>query len=520
MTSLQTAIAFALAAIMAPYLITKPGHVHALLAIVCFGLFCQSVINFGDAFETDVSSSTLAVFISILFLATVANSPLSWLSLILYEDPSQVPVSQRPTPISQWLRPRRQLTPADTNLSQGVKDLVEDLNEAYSLIKKYIPIQAALELCRSDNDELKAETEALKKENAEIKAQRDEAERETAREKVRAKAWVDRVEKITLRTMEQRDRLIAKVPYWCEHKTADLNKDLADAKKEHDDHPVPAPEPQTTKADNHLVTKAEMDEALALKDILLAGKDRNIAAAEEVIADRERIIAEQDEVIAEKDKIISAKGEEALAHTASADLGDSAQASLFAHIGVLAEQLDERNSEVARLNGYIDSHACYCCGHCGGGPSSGGSDDDDDGGDDGTNDDDDGTNSGGPPQGGDAQPPTPANEPSGAPPCPPAEPSSNPPPAAGEPSDDDDAAAGGPIPPAPITPVSSPLSSPPASPVVVPAPSASVSTPPAAIPTFTASAPSSPVVSSSTFVPDPASPATGTSDPPLPARGT
>lgn len=443
------AFCWALPAIMAPYLITKPSHVHALVAIFCLVCFGKSAINYSDATDMEISSSVLAVFVFAVFFAAVTHSPLSWLSLILHADPSNTPVSGRPTPISHWFRRSRQLIPPDAGSqapdaalasarkSKFISDLLDDLKAAYSLnityvryVEMYEESQQEIAGYKDDIEALKGDIETHKDEVVCARAERDIAKKETASEKAR----VDKCEKVILDLMEKRDqRIQSRVCRWCKSKVNRVTRALENVTKKHDD-----------------------------------------GAATET--DAAKAMAEKDRIIAEKDKIISAKGEEALAATASARLGGgSRQASLFAHIGALDEKLRakdlalyDRDCEIARLNSYINFRRFCCCGRCGGGAPPAG-----------PNDDDDDHTNGGPPQGGNAQPPTPAIEPSGAPPCPVGEPS-NPPPTTGTPPSDDD---GVPVPPAPTTPLSSPLSSLPASPASIPEPL--VPLPPSLVPHLT-----------------------------------
>lgn len=474
------AICWALAAIMVRYLITQPHHVSALLNI--FGLFCfvQSVINYSDAVDIEMSSSAVVVFTFILFFATVTHSPFSWLSLILYADPYNIPVSDIPRPILEWFRRQHQLIPPDSrsqapdagyseaNKSLWIKKLQKELEEAKSVILTYMPYVTMYEQSQQRVHELENEVEAhkedvkaRKEEVVYARAERDLSKKETAKHKARA----DKCDTIILGLMKKRDqRIHSRVCRWCKPKINRLTRDVRD-----------------------------MEKAKA------------------------KIIEDKDTIIADKDKIISAKGNEALAQTASADLGDSSQASLFAHIGALDLQLRDkdsalrdRDSEIARLNGYIDARRYCCCGGCGGASPGGPDDDGDDGGDD-----DAGNTNGGPPQGGDAQPPTAASEPSGAPPCPVGEPPI-PPPATGTPSNEDDDAA--PVPPVPTTPISSPLSSVPASPASVPATLVPLPASPTSVNASPVPASVSPVPVPPVLVPLPESPNISSASPaPVPA---
>lgn len=447
MESMTAAIYWALAAIIFPYLITKPSHVRALLAffwIYCFG---QSVVNYSGATDIDIPSSAMFALLFFLFFATVTHSPLTWLSIILYEDPYTLPVSQRPRPFSLWFRRPRQLTPppysgsqapdaaaSPERMSQQIKDLTEALKDAKSLVMTYMRYVPMYETSQSRIHELETEVEALKRD---AKAHKDEkvyfkAERAIfEKERAKDKARVDKCETTIQKLMEKRDqRIQTRVCRWCKSKVNSLTRVVEDMAKKNNNTAETCNEPAA--------------EAMAAKD---------------------KIIAEKDIIIAFKDKIISAKGKDALLQVVSADMGDSKQASLYAHIGELDEQLRVTNCEVARLNRLIDDRRYCCCGCCGGalppwaqivaGSSelldvpaaaltqvSGGLNDD---GDDGIT-----TNGGPAPQGGDAQPPTSASEPSGAPPCPVVQPSS-PPPTAGTPSNGDHD-TGVSLPPAPTTP--------------------------------------------------------------------
>lgn len=468
MELLMIAICWALAAIMVRYLITQPHHVRALLNIFCFYCFAQSVIYYSDATDIEMSSSAIVVFTFITFFATVTHSPLTWLSLILYADPSKLPVSEIPRPISQWFRRQRQLIPPDShsqapdaanseaNKSQWIKNLKAELSDAKSLILTYMKYVTMYEESQVRIRELENEVEALK---GDVKAREEDAvyaraERDLFKKQSASdKARTDKCDKIILGLMKKRDqRIHTRVCRWCKPKINRLTRDVKDMEKKLD------------------------DAAGAYNDL--------VASNAEAEKDKDKLIGEMDKIIADKDKIISAKGEEALAKTASADLGDSSQASLFAHIGAADVKLRDRDAEVARLNDYIDARRFCCCGGCGGASPGGPNDDGDDTGDDGT-----GNTNGGPPQGGDAQPPTAASEPSGAPPCPVGEPS-NPPPTAGAPSDDD---AATPVPPAPATPISSPLSSLPASPASIPATLVPLPTSPTSVPATLVPLPASPV---------------------------
>ncbi|KAG6365701.1 hypothetical protein INS49_007312 [Diaporthe citri] len=524
MESIMLALFWALAAIVVRYLITQPHHVRALLNIYGFFCFVQSVIYYSDAADIEMSSSAVVVFTFILFFATVTHSPLSWLSLILYADPSKLPVSEIPRPISEWFSRPRQLIPPDSrsqapdainseaNKSQCIKILQEQLNDAKSIIKTYMRYVTMYEESQNKVRELENEAEALK---ADVKAREEDAvyaraERDLFKKASASdKARADKCDTIILGLMEKRDqRIHSRVCRWCKPKINRLMRDIKDMGKKLGD---------AAGAHNDLVESSA--EAERTKDKIIDEMDKIIADKDKVIAEKDTIIADKDTIIADKDKIISARGKEALAQTASADLGDSSQASLFAHIGAVDLKLRDKDSEIARLNGYIDARRFCCCGGCGGASPGGPNDDGGDG----------GNTNGGPPQGGDAQPPTAANEPSGAPPCPVGEPST-PPPTTGAPSCGDDAAAG-PVPNLPTTPVSSPLSSVPASPAsvpeaLVPLPASPVLVPesPAPIPatlvplpTSPTSVPASPVPVPEALVPLPVSPVpVPTSPAPLP----
>lgn len=452
MESMTAAIYWAIAATIVPYLITKPSHIRALLAffwIYCFG---QSVVNYSGATDIDIPSSAVFALLFFLFFAIVTHSPLTWLSIILYDDPYKFPVSQRPRLFSQWFRRPRQLIPppysgsqapdaatSPERMSQQIKDLTEALKDAKSLVLTYMRYVPMYETSQSRIHELEAEVETLKgdakahkEEKVYFKAERAIFEKERAKDK----AHVDKCETTIQKLMEKRDeRIQTRVCRWCKSKVNSLTHVVEDMTKKNDN---------TTETSNDPVA-----EAIAAKD---------------------KIIAEKDIMIAVKDKIISAKGRDALLQIVSAEQGESKQASLYAHIGELDEQLRVTNCEVARLNRLIDERRYCCCGCCGGAlppwaqivagsfelldvpaaavtQESGGLNDD---GDDGT------TTNGGPPRGGNAQPPTSANEPSGAPSCPVAEPS-NPPPTTGTLLNDGHG-AGASLPPAPTTPSPIPIS--------------------------------------------------------------
>lgn len=430
------AICWALAAIMTPYLVTKPSHVHALVYIFCAVFLGKSVVNYSDATDVDISSSTIAVFASVAFFGTMTHSPLSWLSLFLYGDPSQVPVSGRPTPISQWFSRPHQLIPADSGsqapdaaLSEARKTnrieyLLKELTAAKDLIMTYVGYvnmyeESQLEITKlkTEIDGCKEEIKAHKEDAVYARAERDLFEKESVKDKARA----DKSEKTIVNLMADRDqRIHSGVCRWCKPKVNRAARALENATKKH-----------------HAAAATETD----------AAKDR---------------------IIAEKDKIISAKTEEALAAAASAYRAGSPQkADLVARVTALEKQLREKDAALGdrkffidRLNGFINARRYCCCGRCPGAaaPTHGPNDDDDD----------HHNTNGGPPQGGNAQPPAPASEPSGAPPCPVGEPSNPPPPptTGAAPSGDND--DGAPVPPVPGSPVSSTLSSTPPSPISFP----------------------------------------------------
>lgn len=417
------AICWALAAIMTPYLVTKPSHVHALVYILCAVFFGKCVIKYSDATDVDISSSTIAVFALIAFFGTMAHSPLSWLSLFLYGDPSQVPVSGRPRPISQWFSRPHQLIPSDSGSqapdaalsgarkTKRIEALLKELKAAKDLIMTYVGYVNMYEESQLEITKLKTEIEGCKEE---IKAHKEDAvyaraERDLfEKESVKDKARADKSEKTIVNLMEKRDqRIQSGVCRWCKPKVNRAIRALENATKKH--------HAATTSTD------------------------------------------------AAKDKVISAKAEEALAAAVSAYRSASPQkAELVARVAAMEKQLREKDAALGdreffidRLNGFINARRYCCCGRCPGAasPTSG------------PNDDDGAHANGGPPQGGNAQPPAPASEPSGAPPCPVGEPS-NPPPTTGAPPshNDDDA----PIPPVPGSPVSSTLSSTPPSPISIP----------------------------------------------------
>lgn len=453
MESMTAAIYWALAATIVPYLITKPSHIRALLA--CFWVYCfgQSVVNYSGATDIEIPSSTMCALLFFLFFATVTHSPLTWLSIILYEDPYTHPVSQRPRPFSLWFRRPRQLTPptysgsqapdaaaSPERMSQQIKDLTEALKDAKSLVMTYMRYVPMYETSQSRIHELEAEVEALKgdakahkEEKVYFKAERAMFEKERAKDK----AHVDKCEITIQKLMEKRDqRIQTRVCRWCKSKVNSLTRVVED------------------------MTKKNNDDTM---------ETRNDAAADAMAA-KDKVIAEKDIIIAFKDKIISAKGKNALLQVVSADMSESKQASLYAHIGELDEQLRVTNCEVVRLNKVLDERRYCCCGCCGGrippafqitadslalttSPAatatqvSGGLNDN---GDDGIT-----TNGGPAPQGGNAQPPMSASEPSGAPPCPVVQPS-GPPPTAGTPSNGDHG-AGVSLPPSPTTPSPIPI---------------------------------------------------------------
>lgn len=468
MEDLKMAIYFLLAASVAPYLITQPRHVHLLLAMVCLTLFWKSTVHYREAMGIDTPTAVIAVGSAFAFFNAFTNCPLSWLSVFLHGDPSQVPASQRPTPISQWFSQPRQLIPPDSSsqapafvrrMGEQLKELQAQLGEKASELYEALKYQAMWEKSEAEKEELKAEIEALKGRNSYLEMEKDLYKDQSARNEARADEYAAK----TLAVMNRRDRRNQKGECFgtCEAVRADLTRELADMTKERDD----AVHTITDLRASIAATKAETDREMTLKD---------------------RAIADRDEIISNMGQQAQAQAQ-AEAEAASANAGgDPGQANLFAHIGAMDEKLSIQDAEITRLNGVIDARRYCCCGRCGpsppGGPNGG-----DDGGDDHGNDDD---GNSGPPQGGDAQPPAPANEPSGAPPCPVA-PSSNMPPVNGAPSDDDAAAAAAPVRSASSTPLSSPIS----------------------FPASPASAPPSP-----TFIP--ASPATG--DPGLrpPTHGT
>lgn len=515
---MTAAIYWALAATIFPYLITKPSHVRALLAffwIYCFG---QSVVNYSGATDIEIPSSAMFALLFFLFFATVTHSPLTWLSIILYEDPYKHPVSQRPRPFSLWFRRPRQLTPppysgsqapdaaaSPERMSQQIKDLTEALRDAKSLVMTYMRYVPMYETSQSRIHELEAQVEALKgdakahkEEKVYFKAERAMFEKERAKDK----AYVDKCETTIQKLMEKRDqRIQTRVCRWCKSQVNSLTRVVED------------------------MTKKNSDDTTETRD----------DAAAEAMAAKDKIIAEKDIIIAFKDKIISAKGRDALLQVVSADMGESKQASLYAHIGELDEQLRVTNCEVARLNKVLDERRYCCCGCCGGrippafqitadslalttffGATateiSGGLNDD---GDDGT------TNGGPAPQGGNAQPPMSASEPSGAPPCSVAEPSN--PPSAAAPSSGDPG-AGASLAPAPTTPAPIPISAVeiPLPPFPAPSTGPTVPDPAALVPlpaSPPASVPVSPIPVAAPLVTVPTSPAGQPSNPPSTTAG-
>lgn len=424
---MKWAIYFALAGVVAPYLITTPGHVHALLIIVGLALFGRSVINYSQALDMDVGSSAVAVFIFMLFISVVAHQPLSWLSLILHGDPSQVPARQRPRPISQWFRKPRQLIPPDshsqappttngdfTRLCRQFRDLQIKFSETTAELMDAIPYKAMWEQSEADKRDLEAKVEGLngdvktlKQDKIYMKAELDTSKKETARHKARVDECEDKIVELKV----ERGKCIYLACRRCKSKLGRFARGLVAMAKMH-------------------VDSVKVGKALD-------------ASSRAAAAEAKRALALKDQVIADKDKALSDKEAQ----------GGPSQVSLFRHIGVMDAELrakdaamdrlrTEKDGEIGRLHAMIDARSYCCCGRCGGGgPSS------DDG--------DDGTSNGGPPQGGDAQPPTPASEPSGAPPCPVGGSSSPPPPPspAASPSDDDAASSGPNGPAAPAAPI-------------------------------------------------------------------
>lgn len=434
---MKWAICFALAGIVAPYLITTPGHVHALLIIVGLALFGQSVLNYSQALDMDVGSSAVAVFIFILFISVVAHQPLSWLSLILHGDPSQVPARQRPRPISQWFRKPRQLIPPDSHsqappakngdfvrMLRQLRDLQIKFSQTTAELMDALRYKAMWEQSEADKRDLEAKIEGLngdvktlKEDKIYMKAELDNSKKETARHKARVDECEDKIVELKV----ERGKCIYLACRRCKSKLGRCARGLVAMAKMHVD-------------------------AVKVGKALDASSRASAAAAK-------RALELKDQEIADKDKALSAKGNDAS--------GGPSQVSLFKHIGVMDAELRakdaamdhlraEKDGEITRLHTTIDARSYCCCGRCPGGGPSGGPDDGEEDGDDG----DDGTSNGGPPQGGDAQPRTPASEPSGAPPCPVGG-SSNPPPPpspTASPSDDDAAGPAGPAGPIPSEP--------------------------------------------------------------------
>jgi hypothetical protein len=475
MESSTMSLLFGLAAVFAPYIITQPHHIRVFLAVLCFALFSQSVTNYHDAMDLDMPTSTIIVFGLVAFFSGVANKPLSWLSLILYADPSEVPISERPPPISQWFGRPRELIPPDSN-SQGRRR-----ERSLSEVAKSIFYQQMFERADAENVELRAKVEQVEEQKAYVASERDEYQKRSDRQG----DLVDVYATMVLNQKAERDERIhsGKCP-GCKHEVDRLAREAA-----HADEKIAGLE------DSIETTKAETDKALAEKDKVIEEKEK-------IIEDKDKVIEEKDKVIAHKDRQAELYGQKRLLQAlGNMDTKYRSKAREFDSMRT------EKDGEIARLNGIINSRKYCCCGRCGPALPSGPRND---GGDDG--DDDDDTNGGSPP-GGNAQPPTPAKEPSGAPPAPVDDSSNPPPPTVGAPSDHDAA----PVPSPPATPTSSPLSSVPASPISSPALSAPGS--PASVPMPSVPDPSPPVSDPSTPVPDPTPPASGTSGPHPPTHG-
>lgn len=424
MDPLTMSLLFGLAAVFAPYIITKPHHVHALLVILCCALFSKSVTNFHDAVDLDLPNSTIVVFGIIAFFSAAVNCPLSWLSLILYSDPSEVPVSERPPRISEWFRQPRQLIPPDNNTQQGQPQRASsDVAEAIFYMQKFERAEAENAELEDDKAELEARVKQLEGEKAYVEMERDDHKRWSARHESEANVYASMV--IDLKVARDKRRNSRTCPS-CEFEVARLTGKA-----------VAAEEKVTSLEASIKTTKAETDKALAEKD---------------------RLIEEKNKIIEDKDKVIFHKDREAELYNRRQLLITMGKVDqkLSSKTRELESMRTEKDGQIARLNGIINSRKYCCCGRCGPALPSGPRNDGDDDGNDDTN--------GGPPPGGNAQPPTPAQEPSGAPPGPVGD-SSNPPPTAGAPSDDDSDL----VPDWPAPPASSPLSSVPASPISSPA---------------------------------------------------
>lgn len=443
MDPLTMSLLFGLAAVFTPYIITQPHHVHALLVVLCCVFFSKSVTNFHDAVDLDLPNSTMVVFAAIAFFSAVVNCPLSWLSLILYSDPAEVPVSERPAPISEWFRQPRQLVPPDSNSQhRQPQHASSDVAEAIFYMQLFERAEAEKDELEDEKAELEALVKQLEGEKAYVEMERDDNRRWSARHESRADVYASMV--IDYKCARD-ERIYSRTCPSCEFEVARLTGKAAVA------------EDNITSLEASIkTTKAETEKALAEKDSLLEEKDK--------------IIEDKDKVIFHKDREAELYNRRQLLMTMG-----RVDMELSSKKRELESVRTEKDAQIARLNDIINSRRYCCCGRCGPALPSGPRNDGDDDGSDDTN--------GGPPQGGNAQHPTTAQEPSGAPPCPVGDSSTRPAPTAGAPSDDGAA----PVASQPASPASSPLSSVPASPISAPAPPAPE--PPTSTPAASASDP-------------------------------
>lgn len=266
----------ALALLLLPYLITQPHHVRVAVAVCCCALFCRSVTSFGGATELDVPSSTIAVAGALAFLWAVAHHPLSWLSLILLADPSSVPPSERPPPISAWFGKPRQLLPADHGSKRRKpKPASSSAEESALLLRK-------LERAEADKVELEAKVKQLEGEKRHAEAQRDSYESLSARYWTMTKMCMGAVESAKAR----RDKVLRRRA--CFQKAADAGDKFARLEASVE------------------AIKAEADKAVAEKDQVIEEKEK-------IIEEREKTIEEKEKTIEKKKKIIEDQNEE-IAH--------------------------------------------------------------------------------------------------------------------------------------------------------------------------------------------------------------
>lgn len=194
MDPLTMSLLFGLAAVFAPYIITQPHHVHALLVVLCCVFFSKSVTNFHDAVDLDLPNSTMVVFAAIAFFSAVVNCPLSWLSLFLYSDPSEVPVSERPAPISEWFRQPRQLVPPDSNSQhRQPQHGSSEVAETIFYMQLFERAEAEKDELEAENAELEALVEQLEGEKAYVEMERDDHKRWSARHAARADVYASMV---------------------------------------------------------------------------------------------------------------------------------------------------------------------------------------------------------------------------------------------------------------------------------------------------------------------------------------